>query len=423
MPLTTVDSARGENSHRWPQFLPGGRRFLYFVRTESREDYGMYLGSLDRPQEKIFLLRSPTNAIYVPERGGPSGHLLWVQDGTLMAQSFDQESGKATGEPIALADGVGFGEASRLGAVSASNDGTLLYGEGAIRPVQLTWFDREGKQVGTVGQPDEYSGLRISPDGKHVAFARGADVWQMEFARGIATRVTAGHDPLWSPDGQRLVYWAGPPPPKLFSRSANGTGDEVRLTESNDSLTTEDWSHDGQSLLYRANSNDLASKTRYDLWVLPMTGNGQPIPFLSTQFHEGRGQFSPDGKWIAYTSNESGASEVYVQSFPAGGAKWRVSSNGGDWVRWRGHGREIFYIAPDRKVMSVSVQATSSSLEFGTPRALFAIPITLATSGSLAPYSYDVTPDGQRFLAVAPVGEAASATMTVILNWHAEPVR
>jgi eukaryotic-like serine/threonine-protein kinase len=412
VPFTTVDTAQGENSHRWPQFLPGGRRFLYFVRTASRENYGVYLGSLDRPQEKIRVLRSSTNAVYAPDRSKPVGHLLWVKDGTLMAQPFDLERAQTTSEPVALAEGVGFGEQSRLGAVSASNDGTLLYGGAAVRHFQLTWFDRKGKPVGTVGQPDEYTGPRISPDGTRVALTRGENIWQMEFARGIPMRVTfsAGVDAVWSPDR----------PPNLFSHSTNGTGDEERLIESHDSLNTQDWSSDGRFLLYLVNSNDPSSKTRFDLWVLPMTGNRQPVPYLSTPFHEGRGQFSPDGRWVAYTSDESGANEVYVQSFPAGGAKWRVSSKGGDWVRWRRDAREMFYIAADRRLMSVAVRAISAGLEFGTPNPLFMIPVALAGAGSLAPYTYDVMPDGQRFLAAAPAGDAASPTMTVIVNWQAE---
>jgi len=425
VPYTTVDKARGENSHRWPQFLPGGRRFLYFARNDNLENSGVYLGSLDQPQEKTRLLTSPTNAVYAPDRSQPFGHLLWVRDETLMAQPFDLEQGQTTGEPFALAEGVGFGNASRLGAVSAANDGTLLYRGAVIRHVQLTWFDREGKQLGEVGQPDEYRGLRISPDGERVAFGRGGEVWQMEFARGIPTRVTfdGGVDPVWSPDSPRVAYWGGGgrrPPPNLFSHSTNGTGDEERLIESHDSLTTQDWSSDGRFLLYLVNSNDLSSKTRFDLWVLPMTGNSKPVPFLSTPFQEGRGQFSPDGKWVAYTSDESDANEVYIRSFPAGGAKRRVSSKGGDWVRWRRDGREMFYIAADRKLMSVAVQPLSGSLDLGTPQVLFTIPFTLYTTGNLAPYTYDVMPDGQRFLAAVPVEDAYSPQMTVILNWQAE---
>jgi serine/threonine protein kinase/Tol biopolymer transport system component len=423
VPFTTVDKARGENSHRWPQFLPGGRRFLYFVRNANAENSGVYLGSLDGPQEKIRVLRSPTNAVFARDRGKPFGHLLWVRDGTLMAQPFDLEQGKTTSEPSTVAEAVGFGGASRLGAVSASSDGTILYGGTAIRHVQLTWFDREGKPVGTVGQPGEYTGLRISPDGKRVAFTRGGDIWQTEFARGIPTRVTfgGGVDPLWSPDSQRIAYWKGGPP-NLFSHSTDGIGVEERLIESRDSLTTEDWSPDGRFLLYLTNSNDLAAKTRFDLWWLPMTGNRQAVPYLSTPFHEARGQFSPDGKWVAYTSDESSPNDVYVQRFPSGGGKVRVSSKGGDWVRWPRDGREMFYIAADRRVMSVNVRAISGSLDFGTPQALFMIPVSPAPSGGggSALYTYDVMPNGQRFLAAAPAGDAASPSMTVILNWTQE---
>jgi serine/threonine protein kinase/Tol biopolymer transport system component len=422
VPLTTVDTAGGENSHRWPQFLPGGRRFLYFVRSETPENTGVYLGSLDRPQEKIRVIRSPTNAIYAPDRSAPLGHVLWVRDGTLMAQPFDPEQRRTLDEPVALAEGVGFGERSRLGAVSASNDGTLWYGGAPIRQVQLRWLDREGNQVGTIGQPGEYEGLSLSPDGKRVAVTLARDVWQMEFARGISTRVTftgnAGPVAVWSPDGQTIVNYKGAPP-NLFSRTANGTGDDQRLIESADSLRSQDWSRDGKSLLYLVNSNNLSSKTNFDLWVLPMTGNRTPEPFFSTPFREGQGQFSPDGKWVAYTSDESGADEVYVRSFPAGGDKQRVSIKGGDWVRWR-RNDEMFYIAADRRVMSVAVRAVSGSLELGTPQALFTIPLTLAPSGGGASYTYDVMPDGRRFLAAAPVEDAASPTMTVIVNWQAE---
>jgi hypothetical protein len=336
-----------------------------------------------------------------------------------LAQPFDVRQGQTTGEPVVVAEGVAFGATSRLGAASASNHGTLVYAGAAIRHDPLTWYDREGKKLGTAGEPDQYEGIRISPDGNRVAFDRRGEVWQLEFARGIPTRVAfgGGNDPLWSPDSQRIAYWKGAPP-NLFSRRTNGTGDEERLIESHDTLRTQDWSHDGRFLLYLVNSNDLSLNTQVDLWILPMTGDSKPVPFLSTPFREGRGQFSPDGKWVAYTSDETGRNEVYVQSFPAGGSKWQISSKGGDWVRWRKDTKEIFYVAPDRKVMSVATQTLSGSLEFGTPRALFTIPLALATSGDT--YTYDVTPDGQRFLASVPTADAESPPMTVILNWQTE---
>jgi Tol biopolymer transport system component len=219
---------------------------------------------------------------------------------------------------------------------------------------------------------------------------------------------------------RRCLADGGGPPPNLFRHNANGTGDEERLFESPESLRTQDWTLDGKLLLYLVNSNDLSSKTRFDLWVRRMTGDPKPEPFLSTSSQEGSGQFSPDGKWIAYTSDESRDNEVYVQSYPAGGAKRRVSSTGGNWVRWRRDGGELFYIAPDRKLMSVAVQAISGSLKVGTPRALFTIPFTLSTTDGLSPYTYDVTQDGQQFLVLVPAGDAASPPMTVILDWQAE---
>jgi eukaryotic-like serine/threonine-protein kinase len=418
-PVTTVDTTH-ENSHRGPQFLPGGRRFLYFVRADT-DNQGVYLGSLDRPQEKIRLLSSATNAVYASDRGKQSGHLFWVRDGALMAQPFDPDEAQLQGEAIVVAEAVGTA-AVGIAAVSVSNDGTLFYHGEETRRYQLTWYGRDGKSLGVLDQPERYNALRISPDGKRVALQRiepVPDVWQIEFARGIPTRVTfsggVSLGPIWSLDGERIVYSKGAPP-NLFSQTVNGVGSEERLIESHDSLFPLDWSLDGRFLLYQAGSNSLSLKTQSGLWLLPTAGDRKPVPFLTAPFREVRGQFSPDAKWIAYTSDESGQNEVYVRSFPAGELKGRVSSKGGDWVRWRRDGKELFYVAPDRKVMSATVRAASGSLEIGSPNALF----TLAAAADLTGYSYDVMPDGQRFLVLAPAGEAEAPPMTLILNWQAE---
>jgi eukaryotic-like serine/threonine-protein kinase len=417
--VTNIDATQRENSHRWPQFLPNGRRFLYFSRSENP---GVYLGSLDNAKEKIRLLSSPASAVYAPDPETQSGHLFWVRDdGALMVQAFDPERDQLTGEAVLLSETVAFEPATRLAAVSVSNDKTLLYSGAEIGSYQLTWYGREGKSLGLLGQAQRWNGLRISPDSKRVALNQRGNVWQMEFARGIATRVGTGSFYLsWSPDSQQIVYVNGAPP-NLFSRSANGSGPEERLIESQNSLTLQDWSLDGKFLLYEATPNDLSLKTQSDFWLLPMGGDRKPIPFMTTPFRELRGQFSPDGKWIAYTSDESGRDEVYVQSFPISGFKAQVSSKGGDWVRWRKDGTELFYVAPDRKLMAVAVGGISSSLEFATPTALFALPVMLGRGGdTTAPYTYDVMPDGQRFLALAPTKDAEKAPMTVILNWKAE---
>lgn len=422
VPVTTVDTAQGENSHRWPQFLPDGRRFIYFNRGK-----GIYLGSLDRPQEKIQLLSSTTNAIYAPPHGANErGHLLWLRDGSLVAQPFDAAAPKVTGQPAVIAEGVALGATGQI-TVSISKDGTILYSEVGIEHLRLSWYSRDGKSLGVLGQPERYLGLRISPDAKRVVLAQmpdiaqTPDIWQMDFARAIPTRVTFSgsvNNPVWSPDSQRIAYQKGaPPPPNLFAVSANGTGSEERLIESRDTLILWDWSLDGRFLLYSALSNDISSRAQSDLWLLPLTGDRKPFRFLTTPFREGASQFSPDAKWIAYTSNESGRNEVYVQSFPASHVKWPVSSNGGAWPRWRRDGKELFYVGLDRKVMTVEVRAVGRSLEFGTPIGLFDIPLS---PGENEPYPYDVMPDGKRFLVLVPASDAETPTLTVIFNWQEE---
>ena len=341
-----------------------------------------------------------------------------------MAQPFVPEKGQLTGAAVTVAEGIAFFEGGNgFIDMSLSEDGTLFYGAAQIARYQPTWYGRDGKSLGQLGQPDAYSELRIAPDGLRVGLRKAGDIWQMDFARGIATRVTlkaaSAVGPIWSPDSQRVVYnlYA---PPNLFSHSVSGTGTDERLVESHDGMSPEDWSPDGRFLLYSANSNDISSNTRSGLWLLPMTGDHKPEPFLTSPFL-GHGQFSPNGKWIAYVSSESGRNEVFVQSFPASSFKQQVSIKGGDWVRWRSDGKELFYVAPDRKVMSVAVRTSSVSLEFGTPSALFAIPVA-SPSGPvvLSAYTYDVMPNGERFLALAPTAESESPPMTVVLNWQAD---
>ena len=246
----------------------------------------------------------------------------------------------------------------------------------------------------------------------------------MEISRGILTRVTfeggVVSDPVWSPDNLRIGFSKGPTGnPTLFSKSASGTGAEDHLLDSRDTLQAQDWSRDGRVMLYSLQSNDLSSQA-LDLWIVPVTGDRQPIPFMTTPFGEGRGQLAPDGKWVAYTSNESGRNEVYVQSFPASGAKWQISSSGGDWVRWRQDGKELFYVAPNRELRSVAVAGAPNSSEFDTPKVLFVLPAALTEQGGQQlPYSYDVTPDGQRILALVPTA-SERLPLSVIVNWQGE---
>jgi Tol biopolymer transport system component len=260
-------------------------------------------------------------------------------------------------------------------------------------------------------------GLRLSPDGKSVAVAVTAssglsDIWRMELARDAVSRLTFdghGYTMVWSPDGNRIEY--GAVAPNLYETSASGVGPGNMILQAPHDVFVCDWSPDGRYLLYQEQSPD----TLGDLWLLPASGDRKPIPYLKTPFQEANAQFSPDGKWVVYTSNESGRDEVYVQSFPAGGAKFPVSTNGGDLARWRPDQKELFYRALDGKLMAVPVRPAGQALEFGAPVALMSI---RPPSGATSSYPYDIARDG-RILALAPVAGEAPSPLTVILNWQA----
>jgi Tol biopolymer transport system component/predicted Ser/Thr protein kinase len=323
--LTARDSARGENTHRWPQFLPDGRRLLYFVRGENPDITGIYLGSLDRPQEKTLLLESPNAGTYLPPRGKHSGYILWVRQETLLAQPFDLERTRLLGDsvPVPGAEVVGLAPAFGHAHVSVSNDGTILFGKGSDR-YQLTWFNRDGKVLSTVGQPDRYATLRISPDGKQVAVVLASssgipDIWLLEFSRGIPSRLTfesAFATAIWSPDGQRVAY-SLINQTRLLEKSASAAGQGETVLQSQFTVYMNDWSADGRYLVY----TQAGPEGGTELWLLPTSGDRKPVPFLKTQYNVLQGQVSPDSKWIAYTSNESGRNEIYVQSFPTGGGR------------------------------------------------------------------------------------------------------
>ena len=383
-PLTTLDVTRQENSHRYPTFLPDGRHFLYFIRSDDREIRGIYVGSLERPQERIRVIPSDFSAVFSPGLDDRSGYLLWLRNGALVAQPFDAERFTVSGEAVTVADSIQqVGVPNALSPVSASRGGTLVYGSSPEPHYQLTWYTREGKPVGTVGAPDAYIELRISPDGEQVAVYRvdssasPGDIWLMDLERGVPNRVTfegAGNTGLaWSPDGGRVAYPNAGSPPNLFVQGVTAAGSTRRLVSSANTQTFPEWSPDGRFLLYAENVNDPSSTTRTDLLLLSLDGARTITSYLRTSFAETHGRFSPDGKWVAYTSDESGRNDVYVQSFPVGGPKRRISSQGGDFARWRQDGKELFYTTPDNTLMAVLVQAVPNSLTVGEPKPLFKI--------------------------------------------------
>ncbi len=336
-----------------------------------------------------------------------------------MAQAFDAKRLELAGEAFPAAEHVGSNRARGDFGVSANR--TLVYRTGG-GDWRLEWFDREGKSLGVAGPASQSSTPAVSPDGKQVAVDRidsqaggNQDIWLLDQARGTSTRFTINPareaSPVWSPDGVWVAFASDRDGPfNIYRKPASGAGDEEALLKSNISQHPTDWSRDGRFLLYTATD----PKTRNDLWVLPLDGDRKPRPYLQGPFNETQGQFSPDGRWVAYTSTESGRPEVYVQPFPASGGKWQVSTVGGLQPRWRGDGKELFYIGLDRKLMAVDVK-TAAKFEMGIPRALFNVRVTLtATTGT----RYAAAADGKRFLMItAGDEESDSSPFHVVLNW------
>ena len=413
-PVTTLDKSRNEYVHAWPHFLPDGRHFLYVAGSSAREQSAIFLGSLDSQQTRL-LLDVESSVAYAPP-----GYLLYAREGTLVARPFDADRLELTGEAVPVVKQIGFSLGNARAHFSASETGTLLYRTStAAADTQLVWFDRAGKQLDTVGAAGHYSDIRLSPDGKRVAFQRldpekgASDIWVMELARGTTSRLTFDPandgDAVWSPDGGRVVFSSMREGlPNLYQKLSSGAGGEELLLKTEDAKIANDWSPDGRHVLYNA-----ASRQSSDLWVLPLFGERRPEPFARTDFQESGGRFSPDGRWIAYVSDESGRFEVYVQSFPASGGKWQVSDGGGASPRWRRDGRELFYLSADGKLMAVEVNGSSDTFKSEAP-----VPLFETRVGSISGDSpYDVAADGRRFLVKVLVEETAPAPVTVVLNW------
>ncbi len=403
-----------------PYFLPDGRHFLHYA--SAAQEAGIYLASLDGKEERR-LLAADSDGIYAasPTQATGKGWLLFLRDGSLMAQSFDADQLTLAGEPFLVADQV---EAGRF---SVSDTGILAYQpRRTYEDVQLGWIDRTGKPLESVGMTGFAFQPELSPDGKRVAVTRsyavsqGADVYVIDLTRNTESRLTfdpAGDgNPIWSPDGSRIVWYAQRGQTHhLYQKPASGVGQEEPLLQSDVLVLPSSWSADGRFILYGRSD----PKTLPDIWVLPMDEDRRPFPFLQTQFIEAGAQFSPDGRWVAYWSNESGKMEVYVQTFPAGGGKWQVSTNAGQvpFPQWRGDGKELYYISADRKLMAVEVKL-GATFEAGLPKPLFDL-----AAAQVQRDTYTMTADGQRFLFPRQTKEAAPAPFSVVVNWMAEVKR
>ena len=348
-----------------------------------------------------------------------------------MARRLDLARGELTGDPVTVADPVSVDGGINVAALSVSAAGLIAYRSGGISGRQLTWFERSGKALGTLGAPDEnaLSHPRLSPDGRRVAVYRvvegNADIWLFDAVRRTRFTFDASLDrfPIWSPDGSRIVFDSIRKDHRdLYQKPSNGAGSEQVLLESPQNKSPSDWSADGRFLIYGV-TND--PKTGYDLWVLPLQGDRKPFVWLNARFDERQGVFSPDGRWVAYASNESGRFEIYVRPFDGASAttalgtasgQWQVSTTGGIWARWRPDGRELYYVAPDGKMMAAPIEVSGTTLNAGAPVALFQTRIVGGGTNIDLGRQYDVASDG-RFLINVPIGEATASPITLILNW------
>jgi eukaryotic-like serine/threonine-protein kinase len=420
--VTALNDSRAENRHILPVFLPDGRHFLYLKISSALENSGIYVGSLleskTLDQDSRPLVATTFGPVYVPSTKS-RGHLLFLRDQLLMSQLFDERRLELMDDAIPLAEQVG--SYINAGAFSASA-GVLVYRAGGVGGLnlQLTWLDAQGKVDRIVSDPGPYSNLALAPDGIRSAVARvdqqsaSRDIWIVDFGRNTSTRFTfsgaANGYPIWSPDGTRVVFSSNKDGAyNLYLKLASMVKDEELLLKSSEVKTPTGWSSDGKFLLYTVAD----PKRKSDLWILPLEGDRKPVSLIATPFNESEGRFATDDRFIAYVSDESGHSEVYVREFRSTsvGAKLLVSKNGGTNPRWRADGKALFYSAPDGTVMRVEVNA-GKTFQAGVPQPLFKLPPGATT--------FDMTGDGKRFFSGVPVEQGAQAPFTVVLNWQAD---
>lgn len=414
-PATTLAAGTGETQHGYPFFLPDGRRFLY-VAFNGLVPLGLYVGSLDG-QAPVRVMDTESDAQYA------DGSLLFARGSVLMGQRFDPSTLALTSEPVVLGERVLMNvSAMRAAGFSVSANGVLVYqGPGGTGTAHLAWSDRTGRQTAVVDERLQYRDLQLSPDGTRLAVSivpardTTSDVWIVSAGRGLRTRVTLdGSDDLsaiWSPQGTDIVFSSRRKGNlDLYRRSVSGAErEEVVLDDAVDKLATS-WSSDGKFLLY---SIDVPG-TGPDVWVLPLTGDRKPFPFLATTADERFARFSPDGHWVAFASSESGRTEVYVAPFPGPGGRQLISSAGGRFPRWRSDGKELFYQSPDNRLMAAAITLTSDRADVESEQALF----EMRGPDGLPRDFYDVAGDGQRFMLVVP--DAATPTpLTLVTNWPA----
>jgi Tol biopolymer transport system component len=417
-PATRLDSGRHETAHRWPQFLPDGRRFIVFVGSTTPADAGVYISSLDSTQT-IRLLQSASNAVFAPPDS-----LLFEQNGTITRQAIDPRTGTLTGQPASLGDPIVGLRGPAYLPLSAARNGTIAYWTQRLTPSELLWFDRTGRPLGRVGgTANRYDNPVLSRDGTKILAAlrenaNSNEIWRFDLASGGASRLTftrgVARFPIWSPNGQNIAFSAFEEDgARIIQKAASGAGQETRIEGPGRhwAIFPEDWSHDGQWLVYV-----VSSETAFDAWALNLKDR-KAQPVLQSPANEVQPRLAPNGRWMAYASDETGTWEVYVQGFSGTSGKWQISTAGGSQPMWRDDGRELFYVGPDGRLFAVTVSA-GETFEFQPPQPLFQTTLP----SMLAPFrtGYAVSADGQRFLLNSLKSNPDTPAIKIVLNWDAD---
>jgi serine/threonine protein kinase len=415
--LTALDESRGERSHWMPQFLPDGEHFLFYAAAKQAGQSGLCVGSLSEKATRL-VLSTDRSAMYT------AGYLLFVKNGSLMGQAFDPAALKLVGEPFLMVEQLKT-TAYVLPHLSVAENGTLVFQSGGTQQPQLIWFDRSGKQLGTVGELADYSNPCLAPDGGRLAIGirdsktTKRDIWLFDLSRGVKSRFSFDPaddlNPVWSKDGSRIFFTSDRKGQRdIFQKRVNAAQEEELVYTSPEIKNVCDMSPDGRLLIYNTNPTASTTTTRNDLWLLPLEGESTPRPFLKTEFTEDQAVISPDGRWVAYRSDETGRDEIYVTGFPQLSGKWQVSVDGGAEPQWRRDGKELFFTDAGRKLMAAEVKTGSGPFETRVPTLLFETQLPTVPSRN----RFVVTGDGQRFLVISWL--TAHVPINVVLNWTAE---
>jgi eukaryotic-like serine/threonine-protein kinase len=416
-PVTKLNEALNERSHRWPQFLPDNKHFLYFAQTTVTGAGSVYVASLDGGQPEV-ILQNDSGAIY-----SPPGYLLFVRQSTLMAQRFDASQLHLAGDPVSLAEHAGVNGVTHRAILSVSENGILVYqtGDATSTEDQLVWYDRTGKKIEVTSTPGTYVEPSVSPDSHKLAIASAPmggnfNIWVFDLARTTKTRLTfspsSDRQPSWAPDGKSVAFMSNRDGVnRIYTNASDGTGASTPLIMDNVNEFAPSFSADGRYMLFERLAEQ--PNSHREIWGVLLSGDRKAFPVIQSQYDLFAPALSPDGKWLAYESRESGRPEICVIPFLHGAGKWQVSTAGGVQPRWRRDGRELFYLSMDNKIMSAEITEQGSSLLVGKVQSLFQVnPVSFAVSSP-----YDVTGDGKKFVVPSLASPQESKPLTLVVNW------